>query len=299
MTVLSSRAGSTMRPTLTGGVSQPASGSECDESISGSGQWASSPTRAGGGERIVKWQGTCNVVCKLTCVSSNQSLINDLYSCLVQTHTQTHTHMHTHTRTHAHTRKGITPKLSRPWCGPYVVTKKLNDLVYRIQVEARTKPRLFGCGAIVEADQSSWWTEPALSASADSPTGVLDETWEDCHKGSEESTLHSLLLDEKNTDGDCYEDETCSRRSARCRCPPGSVRTDRNNVREVPGTCNSRRGAVWCIVTLVIALEYLYNCLVQGWLDGTVCVHCPSYLPLYVQTSHLFVLELSVDRLIL
>ena len=30
-------------------------------------------------------------------------------------------------------KKGITPKFSRPWKGPYVITKKINDLVFRIQ----------------------------------------------------------------------------------------------------------------------------------------------------------------------
>ena len=39
-------------------------------------------------------------------------------------------------------KKGITPKLMRPWQGPYVVTKRINDLVYRIQLGPRTKPRV-------------------------------------------------------------------------------------------------------------------------------------------------------------
>ena len=29
-------------------------------------------------------------------------------------------------------KKGVSPKLSRPWQGPYIIVKKLNDLVYRI-----------------------------------------------------------------------------------------------------------------------------------------------------------------------
>jgi hypothetical protein len=29
-------------------------------------------------------------------------------------------------------KKGISPKLSRPWQGPYTVIKKINNLVYRI-----------------------------------------------------------------------------------------------------------------------------------------------------------------------
>ena len=30
-------------------------------------------------------------------------------------------------------KKGLSPKLQRPWQGPYIVTKQINDLVYRIQ----------------------------------------------------------------------------------------------------------------------------------------------------------------------
>ena len=36
--------------------------------------------------------------------------------------------------------KGVSPKLSRPWQGPYVITKKINDLVYWIQLGPGLKP---------------------------------------------------------------------------------------------------------------------------------------------------------------
>ncbi len=39
-------------------------------------------------------------------------------------------------------KKGISPKLSRPWQGPYIVTKKINDLVFRIQLGPHTKPKV-------------------------------------------------------------------------------------------------------------------------------------------------------------
>ena len=39
-------------------------------------------------------------------------------------------------------KKGFSPKLARPWTGPYLVTKRINDLVYRIQLHARSKPRV-------------------------------------------------------------------------------------------------------------------------------------------------------------
>ena len=39
-------------------------------------------------------------------------------------------------------KKGISPKLQRSWEGPYVIIKKINDLVYRIQLGPRTKPKV-------------------------------------------------------------------------------------------------------------------------------------------------------------
>ena len=39
-------------------------------------------------------------------------------------------------------KKGISPKLSRPWKGPYLVIEKLNDVVYRIQQSSRSKPKV-------------------------------------------------------------------------------------------------------------------------------------------------------------
>ena len=37
---------------------------------------------------------------------------------------------------------GHTPKLMRPWEGPYTITKAINDLVYRIQLTSRSKPKV-------------------------------------------------------------------------------------------------------------------------------------------------------------
>ena len=41
-----------------------------------------------------------------------------------------------------HRWKGITPKLMRNWQGPYVVIKCINDLVYRIQLGPKSKPKV-------------------------------------------------------------------------------------------------------------------------------------------------------------
>ena len=39
-------------------------------------------------------------------------------------------------------KKGVSPKLQCPWEGPYIVTKVINDSVYRIQLGAKTKPKV-------------------------------------------------------------------------------------------------------------------------------------------------------------
>jgi transposase InsO family protein len=39
-------------------------------------------------------------------------------------------------------KKGRTLKLTRPWEGPFVIVKKLNDLVYRIQRNKQSKPKV-------------------------------------------------------------------------------------------------------------------------------------------------------------
>ena len=39
-------------------------------------------------------------------------------------------------------KKGLSPKLQRPWQGPYLVVKRINDLVYRIQLGPKCKPKV-------------------------------------------------------------------------------------------------------------------------------------------------------------
>ena len=40
------------------------------------------------------------------------------------------------------TEKGISPKLTRQWQGPYLVTKRINDMVYRVQLKPLAKPKV-------------------------------------------------------------------------------------------------------------------------------------------------------------
>jgi hypothetical protein len=39
-------------------------------------------------------------------------------------------------------KKGLSPKLMRPWQGPYIIVNKINYLVYRIQLGAKCKPKV-------------------------------------------------------------------------------------------------------------------------------------------------------------
>lgn len=45
-------------------------------------------------------------------------------------------------------KKGISPKLSRPWKGPYLVIEQLNNVVYRIQQSSRSKPPVVQCNRL-------------------------------------------------------------------------------------------------------------------------------------------------------
>ena len=37
---------------------------------------------------------------------------------------------------------GLNPKFQRPWKGPCKVLKKVNDVLYRIKVSAKSKPKI-------------------------------------------------------------------------------------------------------------------------------------------------------------
>jgi hypothetical protein len=39
-------------------------------------------------------------------------------------------------------KKGLSPKLTRPWTGPYVIIKRINDLVYKIRLTTKAKPKI-------------------------------------------------------------------------------------------------------------------------------------------------------------
>lgn len=87
--------------------------------------------------------------------------------------------------------KGRSPKLGRPWTGPYKVMERLTDVVYRVQLSPRTKPytvnryRLWRVSGTLPED---WWTHGRASAT-DSPDEVPSG---EKHEGDPESETERL-----------------------------------------------------------------------------------------------------------
>lgn len=72
-------------------------------------------------------------------------------------------------------KKGKSPKLRRPWEGPYVVVERLNDVVYRIQRGPRAKPKVAHRHRLWQyrADACAhWFNEPAEGQGANLPEGA-------------------------------------------------------------------------------------------------------------------------------
>ena len=59
-------------------------------------------------------------------------------------------------------KKGISPKLTRQWEGPYTVITRLSDVTYRIQLSARSKPKIVHFNRLKEyqgADKPVWFNK--------------------------------------------------------------------------------------------------------------------------------------------
>ena len=108
-------------------------------------------------------------------------------------------------------KKGISPKLSRPWKGPYTVTKKINDLVYRIQLGPGLKPKVVHRNRLWKYSRRNpptWYKQ--VSGTARSPTPV--ESNPDLEEASEESDTEDPIVDDDKSEQ--------LRRSTRNRRPP-------------------------------------------------------------------------------
>ena len=74
-------------------------------------------------------------------------------------------------------KQGLTPKLQRPWQGPYTIIKWINDLVYRIKLGPTTKPKVVHRNrlwAYTGANAPTWFEATEQAAKLPScPTGTL------------------------------------------------------------------------------------------------------------------------------
>ena len=78
-------------------------------------------------------------------------------------------------------RKGLTPKLQRPWQGPYTIIKRINDVVYRIKLGPTTKPKIVHRNRLwtyTGANTPTWFraTEEAANSSPPATTGTPAES---------------------------------------------------------------------------------------------------------------------------
>ena len=81
--------------------------------------------------------------------------------------------------------KGLSPKLQRKWKGPYLITHKLADVIYRIQRKPRGKMMVIHCDRLkpyVGETLKSWISEPqsdSTAVNAEDITGALNSAPEE------------------------------------------------------------------------------------------------------------------------
>ena len=73
-------------------------------------------------------------------------------------------------------KKGVSPKLSRNWEGPYTVVKPINDLVYRIQLGPRTKPKVVHWNRLwrYNGDNPPKWLDQQQTSPAETPHNLAE-----------------------------------------------------------------------------------------------------------------------------
>lgn len=119
-------------------------------------------------------------------------------------------------------KNGLTPKLQRPWQGPYVITKRINDLVYRIQLNPKSKPKVVHRNRLWRysgANPPTWFQTQHNALSTPIETTATTNN----------STAAAACTEPTNTSTECESNgltkpnkpvETLLRRSSRDRRPP-------------------------------------------------------------------------------
>ncbi len=130
-------------------------------------------------------------------------------------------------------RKGLTPKLQRPWEGPYTILKRINDLVYRVQLTARSKAKVVHVERLwrYRGDNPPQWFDPTTTLSegeANLPTTVIDYRKDDSAPPDDEH-----VEPEQERESPASPQVTNLRRSQRSRRPPARYGLDREGTRDV------------------------------------------------------------------
>ncbi len=89
-------------------------------------------------------------------------------------------------------KKGISPKLTRPWQGPYVVITRLNDLVYRIRLGPRSKAKVVHRNRLWKyrgQDPPTWFTTAETQDVEDE--GHTNDSTADATASTEDSQVDS------------------------------------------------------------------------------------------------------------
>ena len=87
-------------------------------------------------------------------------------------------------------KKGLSPKLQRPWEGPYLVLDRLSDVTYRIQKSQRSKPRVVHNNRLkkYEGEHPPSWRQEIPQESYEDPLDItLPTIFEDKAEGEEEN----------------------------------------------------------------------------------------------------------------
>ena len=102
-------------------------------------------------------------------------------------------------------KKGVTPKLQRPWEGPHLVTKRISDIVYRIQMTDKCKPKAVhfnGLKPYTGTDPPTWLSLATTkekikptgfdSGSQDTADSPVSSQVPQAHTRSQRTANHSL-----------------------------------------------------------------------------------------------------------
>ena len=95
--------------------------------------------------------------------------------------------------------KGLSPKLQRPWQGPFTVIKRINDVVYRIKLSPTAKPKV--------VHRNRLW----------SYTGASPPTW---FRAQEQTVSAPCTTTDPQADSVPRDSSSQPRRSSRTRRPP-------------------------------------------------------------------------------